>query len=155
MPYQIFRGTIQDCEDRLNGVLQLGPFPASGLPVGGLTLIFTAPSSTTVTFTGSGGSLRTFAQILADITSQLSAVNPKRRGYDYGPHISTRAGVDPKLLLVLQHDTAITLASTGTANAVFGLSTTATTSVAAIAAADAIHFGPDATVGHYYLVIAP
>lgn len=155
MPYQTFRGTLQDCEDRLNGTLQMGPFSAkTGLPVGGLTLDFTSPSATTVTFTGSGGSIRTIDQIIADFTTQLAAIGAKKRGYDYGQHQQLgQQGYDPKVLIVAQADAGITLAGTGTANAVFGLGGAVSRTL--VATTDVVTFGPDATAGHYYLIIGP
>ncbi len=157
MPYTTFKGTIDECTDRLNGVLQLGPYnKKTGLPVGGRTLIFTSPSATTVTFTGSVGDVRTIDQIIADFTAQLPAVGAKFRNYDYGPNQQLgQLGIDPKVVLLLQADAGITITDAGTANAFFGLSTSASTTRTIVAAADVVTFGPSAHADHYVLVIAP
>lgn len=129
MAYEVFIGNRQGTEDRLNNVLLLGPFPDSGLPVGGKTLEFTSPLAT-VTFGGSAGAIRTMADIMSDLAAQVTGlVVSKRRNQNAGPagynHASGR--LDPQVLLVLSHASGFTIASTGTANADFGLSTDADT----------------------------
>lgn len=129
MAYELCVGDKYRIEDRLNGGARLGPFPSSGLPIGGLTLIFAVPA-VTVTFTGAAGEMRTWAQILADLAAQAPTVTAKTRPANNGPAASGSApGVVPanQIELRLYLDTGITIDKDGTANPLLRIPTAADT----------------------------
>jgi hypothetical protein len=129
MAYEVCVGDKYRIEDRLNGGARLGPFPSSGLPIGGLTLIFAVPA-VTVTFTGALGEVRTWAQILADLVAQAPTVTSKTRPANNGPAGSGSApGVVPsnQVELRLYLDTGITIDKDGTANTLLRIPTAADT----------------------------
>jgi hypothetical protein len=129
MAYELCVGDKYRIEDRLNGGACLGPFPSSGLPIGGMTLIFAVPA-VTVTFTGAAGERRTWAQILADIATQAPTITAKTRPANNGPAASGSApGVVPsnQIELLLHLDTGITIDKDGTANPLLKISTDANT----------------------------
>lgn len=156
MSYEIFVGDKQGVEDRLNNVLVLGPFPSTGLPVGAKTLIFSTPVGT-VTFSGSAGDVLTVDQIIAEIkAAQPTLTVTKRVIHNATKQSATGAGGRPvtPVAIVIHLTSGFTISSTGTANANFGLSTTANTvRAAAVAIAKIGGFTQGLTTGHYALII--
>lgn len=161
MAYEVFVGDKQGVEDRLNGALILGPFLNSGLPVGGLTLVFNSPA-VTVTFSGSPGSVLSLEAVVAAIQAQVEVVDNtftvKRRTLtNQGNAISATPGggrPDAQMCIVMQTDAGIDIDETGTANALFGLSTTEdTTRGGAVDITKIAGIGQGAVPGHYVLVI--
>lgn len=120
MWYKVFSGLESDIRDLLNGAVNTGPLNSVGIAVGGLTLIFTVPA-VTITLSGTLGSTRTPAQIVADILGGSDVVAEAR--YAAGvPGTTTR-----DCRITLWRSGGFTLAKTGTANALLGLSTSAAT----------------------------
>jgi hypothetical protein len=153
MAYELFLGDKQSVEDRLNNVRLLGPFPADGLPIGGLTLLIDA---FTVTFSGAPGTYLTVDQIITEINAVVAGIAKKRVSIT-GPHVTSRIGDNklvPKVFITLQRNAGFTIQDNGTANSLFGLSTTADTVVPAVVSASAIvGFTQGATAGHFALII--
>lgn len=110
MPYRLITGrTAQELTRQLDGVIHTKSPLRDSNPVDGLTLIFSAPAATTITFSGS----RTPAQIVSDINAGAGLSG-----------IAFLFYADGRTYLGLRHATAVTLSHTGTANAVLGFSTT-------------------------------
>lgn len=108
--------------DLLNNALNIGPFPYTGLGIGGRTLIFSTPS-TTVTFPGSNGAIVPLADIITALVGGVSGLHVERRLLqDGGP---------PGFYLALWRDGGVVLTKDGTANAAFGLSEAGSTTVKA------------------------
>lgn len=161
MAYEVFVGDKQGVEDRLNNALVLGPFLNSGLPVGGLTLVFNSPA-VTVTFSGSLGAMLTMDQIVDEIATQVQAAAPtfvakKRTLTNQGNTISAQVGggrPDASVAVVMQLDAGFTIDMAGTANALFKLDTTAdTVRSAAVVLAKIAGITQGATPAHYIVVI--
>jgi hypothetical protein len=156
MSYEVFIGDRQGVEDRLNNVLVIGPFPSTGLPVGGKTLIFNTPVGT-VTFSGALGSTLTIDQIITEIKAALATLTVTKRVVQNATKQSaTLAGGLPvtQVAIVIHLTSGFTIDSAGTSNADFGLSTTADTiRAAAVATAKIAGFSQGSTAAHYALVI--
>lgn len=120
MTITMVRGSEQDITDYLNDTKIRGPFRTSGLAVGGKTLIFSTPVAT-VTFTGVVGATRTLAEIIAQVEGAVSGMDVSART------VNSSAGQGIRQLLAFLRDGGFTLSSTGTANALLGFSTTAST----------------------------
>lgn len=157
MPHQLKTGNIETIKDLINGAITLGPF--SELPLGGLTMIWTAPAAT-VTFPGAAGAMVS-AKGIADAINAVGALTgyAQFRSYDYGPHETSRSGdgkLIPKGLVVLQADGGFTVNFTGTANALLGLSTVVTTvSAGIVPAAKIIGFTQGPAPGQLCIIISP
>ena len=124
MTYRKWTVSPEAVIDFLNNAKILGPFPWVGLPVGAKTLIFTEPV-VTVTFSGAADAIVP----LVNIINEIQAAVPDMR-------IGTRASVNSsEQLSTIQkyvsfcRDGGLVIANTGTANALFGLSTSAATTV--------------------------
>jgi hypothetical protein len=157
MPHQLKTGTIESIRDLINGTVTLGPF--TELPLGGLTMVWTAPAAT-VTFPGAAGAMLSARQIADAINAAAGLTGYAQfRSYDYGPHQTSRIGdgkLIPRGVVALQADAGFTVNSTGTANALLGLSTTASTvSAGIIAAAKIIGFTQGPAPGQLCIIIAP
>jgi hypothetical protein len=156
MSYEVFHGDRQGVDDRLNNVLVLGPFPSTGLAVGAKTLIFNTPVGT-VTFSGSSGDVLTIDQIITQIKAALGTLTVTKRVIQNAPKQSaTPASGGPvtQVAIVIHLTSGFTISNTGTANALFGLSTSANTvRAAAVAIAKIAGFTNGSTPGHYCLVI--
>jgi len=157
MPYEVYVGTKQGIEDRMNGAFVMGPFRNSGLPIGGLTLIFATPAAT-VTFTGSAGEVRTLDQIIADIVAQAPTLAvSKRRADNAAPARSvTPAGgrPDPEYNIVVGLVSGITIDKDGTANPLLVLPVAADTVVRpGVAPTKLLGFSQGSTPAHYAIVI--
>jgi hypothetical protein len=120
--------------DRLNNALMLGPFPVSGLALGGRTLIFTTPA-VTLTLPGSSDSVVTLSSLLAALTAGVSGIHGALRKSD-NPPSNYPSGV--WFYLALWRDAGLVLTKDGTANSLFGLSTGASTTVKAPLSKDAV-----------------
>lgn len=162
MPYTTISGTLQGVQDQLNGALVLGPFPASGLPVGTLTIIFTQPGAETVTFTGAANEVRTVDQIVTEINADLTANPATIRGVDSSNYPSSSVYVEGRgmvkekyLYIVLQDDTSGITITGGTARALLKMATPATIALTPVPAAEVVAFGPDSTASHYVALVAP
>ena len=157
MPHQLKTGNLETIKDLINGALSMGPF--TELPIGGLTLIFTAPAAT-VTFSGAVGSILSAKQIAAEINAVVALAGYAQfRSYDYGPHETSRVGdgkVIPRGLIAIQADAGFTINFTGTANALLNLSTVATTvSAGLVPAVKIIGFTQGPSVGQLCIIISP
>jgi hypothetical protein len=155
--YELFTGDRVATEDRLNGAVILGPFPSDGLPIGGLTLIFTAPAET-VTFSGAAGSLLTLAAIVSEINAGSTVEAALRKVENQGPAYSTTPGggrpVVQMQIVLRPPSAALGIDKDGTSNPVLKLSTAADmTAKAPVAAEDIIGFSQSAGVGSYALII--
>lgn len=145
MPYSVVIGDRQRVEDVLNGAIHV-PTQFATLPLGGLTLIFNTPSGT-VTFSGAASEMRTTAEVVAEINAVHTGLASLRQTVG----ASNRSTGE----VVLQADAGVVIDSAGTANALFGLSTSGdTTSAGAVDAADvtAVAFGNS---GQYIVILAP
>jgi len=142
MAYDVLAGDAKTLADRLNGTKLLGPFPAQGLPLGALTLIFSDPAAT-VTFDGSSGALVTAVAAAADIQASFSsAVLELRRD-------------NAQLYIAIWYGDGYTIDKDGTANALLGLSTTEdTVSEGAVDVTRIRGFSQAATGGHYSLILS-
>lgn len=154
--YQLFT-TADHVEllDKLQGSLRLeADFPPAGLPLGGLTLVFTAPTAVTVTFPGAAGALVTataaLAAILAAVTGLNGTLRTEQGGRDQSVTPSGRSQ-----FIVLKHDTAIAIANTGTANSLFKLSTSVATTSAPVPQTKIVATGVENLTHRWYLIIAP
>lgn len=144
MGYRVITGrTTNELVRQLDGqIISKFPLNATANAVGGLTLIFTQPAATTITFSGS----RTAAQIVTDINAGAGLSG-----------IASLVQIDGSTYLGLKHATLVTLSHTGTANAVFGFSTTsgdATLSGAPVAQAKIAGFNQNVS-GAWCVLIAP
>jgi hypothetical protein len=142
MAYDVLVGDAKTLADRLNGANVLGPFPAQGLPLGTLTLIFSDPVAT-VTFDGSAGALVTAVGAVADIEASFpSAVMELRRSNDH-------------LYIALWYGDGYTIDKDGTANVLLGLSSTEDTiSDGAVDSTRIRGFSQGATSGYYSLILS-
>lgn len=141
--------------DKLQGSIYLEKtFPKEGLPLGGLTLIFTAPTSVTVTFPGAAGAYVTAAAALAAILAAVTGLRGILRSEDAGRNQDVTPGGVAQAI-VLQHDTGISISSTGTANALLALSTTAATTKAPVVQNKIVATGVENLTHRWYLIIAP
>lgn len=156
MAYEVFVGDRQGIEDRLNGTLVLGPYPNTGLPLGGLTLIFATPAAT-VTFSGSPGANKTVDEIMAEIElAAATIVTTKRTAHNSLQYSASPNGGGPvvQMLIALRLDAGITIDKDGTANPLLKISTVAdTVGRPAADPADIISFGQGLTQGHYAVII--
>jgi hypothetical protein len=157
MPHQLKTGTIDTIRDLINGAVLIGPY--GQLPLGGLTMIWTAPAAT-VTFPGAAGAMVSARQIADAINGTVGLAGYAQfRSYEYGPHETNRDGggkVVPKGTVALQADGGFTINFTGTANALLGLSTVATTvSAGIVPAAKIIGFTQGPAPGQLCIIISP
>lgn len=161
MPYEVAIGDHVTIQDRLNNALRLGPFlKKTGLPVGAKTLIINA---TTITFAGSAGDFLTLDAIKAAINAALS--KPQFANERNVPNAAPAAvatgrdggvSVDTFQLLIFQDDAGFTIHMAGTANPLFGLSSTADTVAAAkVDQTKIAGFTLGIYSGHFALIIAP
>jgi hypothetical protein len=154
MPYIVIKGPAQHVVDTLNGAIEFGVVPQKGLPVDGLTLIFTTPAQT-VTFTAADpGGLVTPDEILDQLQTALTGVTVTYRS------VSTAGGrgVSPGGVgrtLVLQLDTGLELADNGTANDAFGVPADGLTGSAMVAPERLLAFGPENLTAQYYALVGP
>ncbi len=119
---KMFRSKI-DLMNHLNGVLVGSNNLFSGALVDGLTFIVDIGGGDVVTtFAPAKNRPWTLAEIVAAIDAGISGV-PYAWNNDIGPV----SGTPPDRRLALTRDGAITVKSTGTANALLGFSTTANT----------------------------
>lgn len=151
MPYSIIYGTPEIIAERLNGYLRFGTLPKEGLPVGGMTLIFTTPAAATVTFPGAAGAMVTPAQIAAAIQTAVAGTTVKMKSAEAGGGLS---GV-VNLQVLIESATGVALTAAGTANQKFGLSTTAATSSLPITSTKVLGFGPENLTSRFFALIAP
>jgi len=149
MPTRVYSAVPRGIEDILNATTVLGPYPAVGLPVGGLTLVFTTPSQT-VTFSGGSGDVLGLADIVDEINTAV------------GDDIATlrqqanRGTTDPYTdrYIALRLDSGFELAETGTANSVFGFSVAdPTVNPGAVDRSRIVGFTQGATLGYYTLIL--
>lgn len=136
--YTRINGTLDELMDALNGALRF-PVPKGGLPLGGLTLDI---NTEVVTFPGGAGALVTPKAIVdtlnaADITGLVVQLRNHNNGY----------------AIVIAHD-ALVVAETGTANALFGLSTDDPTTSAPVAANRIQLFTNTSNSVNYILVLS-
>ena len=150
MPYEVIFGTPETIAERLNGYLRFATVPKDGLPVGGLTLIFTAPAAATVTFPGASGALVTATQMAAAIQAAVAGTVVKTKTAEPGGGYS---GVAAQNLLIEASSIGITAA--GTANSKLGLSTTHATSLSPVASSKVLGFGPENLTSRFFALIAP
>lgn len=134
MTWRRFIAGPDNMMDRLNNALSLGPFPVSGLALGGRTLIFTTPS-VTVTFPGAADAVVPMSGILAALQSGVTGLQGAMRRAS-NPPSNYPSGV--WYYLSLWRDGGVVLTKDGTANSLFGLSTGAGTTVKAPLAKDAV-----------------
>lgn len=137
MTHRIYTGNIEEIEDRLNGSGVFGPFPSTGLPVGGLTLDFTTPA-TPVTFSGAAGAVLPMRQIVAEINAVIAGIASMRkaRGTDYS---ASPDGGAPIVMvhLIIERAAGFVISGSGSADA---LISGAFTSTGAVTAAQLIGF---------------
>lgn len=129
MPYAV--RTVNESprlQDVLNQAVQLGPFPRTGLAVGGKTLIFNTPSAT-VTFSGSLNAVKTLSEIAEELRDGVSGLAVEIRPAT--ERLPDAAHTFYSYLAFWRDDgsgTAGTVVdAAGTANADFGLNTGADT----------------------------
>jgi hypothetical protein len=106
--------------DFLNNAKLLGPFPWSGLPVGGKTLILTEPAAT-VTFPGAADSNVTLGAIIEALKTTIPDIHVDVRA-------SQNSSEQPTTILKylsLYRDGGLAITKDGTANGLLGLSTSA------------------------------
>lgn len=150
--YHVNRLSLYDLQKFLNGTLESEPFPnREGLPLGGLTLILSAPSAATVTFTGAAGAYLTADQIVAEINSTFTGLAKKVTAGNGMPPKMYQDGraADPMVRIELTDDGGVTIDPLSTALPVLvfpDLSGTLTD------AADIIAFSPDAMPGYHWLI---
>ena len=156
MPYTIHSATAKGLEDILNGVVLLGPFPSTGLPLGALTVVFNTPVQT-VTFSGAAGARLTLADIVDEINTAVGEdVASYRTGVGQAGASPTGAGIASNLVIAIQRDAGFVIDTAGTANALLRIdSAVDTTSAGVVAAADILGFTAGATPGHYTVILAP
>lgn len=143
MAYSIITGDKAELEHRLNGTVQIGPFPKIGLNVGALTLVFTTPVAT-VTFSGSAGDLISLDQIVTEINAQVADL-AKLGTIKPGAHITNKPGdgsVSLFFFLELTRAAGFTIDNTGTANALFGIAS-GITGPAEVASSDILGYAQD------------
>lgn len=142
MSYSVIAGDSKNIADRLNDAKLLGPFPAQGLPLGTLTLIFSDPAAT-ATFDGSAGDYVTVLGAVAEIAASFpSAVMELRRNNDM-------------VYIAIWYGDGFTIDKDGTANTLLGLSTTAdTVSEGAVDVTRIRGFSQGSTNGHYSLILS-
>jgi hypothetical protein len=121
MSYRIKRVPPEHLQDALNGALMIGGVPIEGVPVGGRTVIFSAPAMT-VTFPGSLGDMVRPGAIVTALRAAVS-VDMRCNGLFY---------------FVLWHDEGFTIGSGGTANSHLKLSTVGNTVSAGPVTADGL-----------------
>jgi hypothetical protein len=156
MPHQLKTGTPETIQDLINGALALSPF--GELPLGGLTLVFSNPAATTVTFPGAAGAMVTVKEAVAAIngTGGLSGVASLRTHPNSSSERRQNGQPIAPASIVLTRDAGFTIAMTGTANALLKLSTTADTVSAGLVAAakiTALSAGP--VPGQLAIIISP
>ncbi len=100
--------------DGLNRAVQVGPYPADGLPLGGKTLLLGAH---TVTFPGDANANVTFAQFMEEI-----AKTPGLKAY--ARRVANPPGPGRYMSVALAHDDGVLIKKDGTGNQLLGLSTT-------------------------------
>jgi hypothetical protein len=148
--YQIFSGTKQGIEDFLNGNL-VASMRRGGLPVGGLTLEFTTPVAT-VTFPGAAGTMLSAEAIRDAINAVITDVALLRN--TIVPHMPAdyTGRPNPGVELVLRRvggwalDGAL---STALPHFRFPLA------ASPISQADIVAFQPDASKGHFHVLVNP
>jgi hypothetical protein len=134
--------------DLLNNAKMIGPFPWSGLAVGGKTLIFTEPVAT-VTFAGAADAVLTLSAIITAIKVAVAGIHVDSRAYAGGA--SGPDGVQK--YLSLYKDGGLALAANGTANALFGLSVSDPTTVKPPVPGNNIKGITRVTPGEYEVVV--
>lgn len=120
MAFELFRGTATEISDRLNGAVLLGPYSPLGLGLGGLTLNFSSPA-VTVTFPGGPGQVLTPAQFMAAIQDEIPDVHFSMRSEN--ANTPAQPLTHRVIRLALWRDAGFSIANTGTANAVLGITT--------------------------------
>lgn len=145
MSFAVLQGTAETLADRLNGAVLLGPVPAAGLPLGGLTFIAAVPTSpVTLTFSGSVGDLLRVPQLVAEIVGTHTALRAETRRDPFGVSY-----------IAVSSDNGFTVDKAGTANTLLGLSASVDTVSSGTVDRTRIRgFSRGATEGHYSLVIA-
>lgn len=142
--FELVKGVEATLQDRLNGAVLIGPFPA---PIGGLTFVLSSPASGTATFDGTVGapvSASAFMVTLADTFAGIML--------DLRPVV---AGVGTRHYVALWSPTGITVDAGGSANTHVGLSGVAdTVSAGPIDPAKIIGFSLGATNGYYVLMLS-
>ena len=151
MPYTVISDTRQGLDDRLRGATSLGPFTAAGLPLGTLTLEFTTPLAT-VTFSGALNDVRTLAEIVDEINTALGSTVVIARPRPTLPSLTGTQRFD----LIVFRDAGFTIAETGTANVLFGLSDAVpTVNTGSMDPTRVVGLATGSTPGHYAVIIAP
>lgn len=155
MSYEFFTGDRERVEDRLNAARAIGPYPTEGLPIGALTLIIDV---TTITFGGSAGDYRTFAQMVADIkAAAVPGLVVTSRAANNGAQYSSSPSNGPpsqQRAIVLGNPAGFTIDKDGTANPLLRLPTAADTIIpAAPAPADVLHMSQGSTPAMYFVLI--
>lgn len=143
--YTQHQATAENLLDLLNRPLKV-KFPAAGLPLGGLTLIVDEDPDpdTTITFPGSAGALVTAIDAAATIAAaDATGLHVKSRGY----------GTNGDRQLLITAETSLTFLQTGTANALFGLATDASTTIAPVASEDIVLFTNTSNSSDYILIL--
>lgn len=102
-------------DDTLNQAKLLGPFPRSGLPVGGKTLIF---GGQPITFPGEDGATVRLNEIAATLRAGVPGSRVNIRPSGFASSIENL-----QAYLSIAGDSGFTIGAGGTANEAFGLST--------------------------------
>lgn len=162
MPYQIITGPMQHVEDVLNGTYVLPAMPATGLPVGALTLIFAQPAAQTVTFSGLAGAYRTPEEIRNEINTALSVTAASLRPADPSNQVLVPTYIEGKgnvfigkKVVVLQDDTSGVQITGGTARALMGIPTSGTVTFVPIVSTKIVSLVPNQANGTYTALISP
>lgn len=134
--------------DLLNNAIVIGPFPRSGLAVGAKTLIFSDPA-VTVTFPGSNGDVITLPNIISAIQQQVTGAHVEPRSYIGS---TPKAGEIQQYLAVFR-DGGMTLGQSGTANQLFGFSTSGNTVIKAPIPQGNIKGVARSSVGEYEIFV--
>jgi hypothetical protein len=132
--------------DLLNNALNIGPFPYTGLGIGGRTLIFSTPS-TTVTFPGANGAMVSLADIITALLGGVSGLHVERRQLQDGSG-------SPGFYLALWRDGGVVLTKDGTANAAFGFSAAGNTTVKSPLASGAVKSVARTAQDKYEVIVA-
>jgi len=149
MAYEIFVSDVVGTGDRLNGVILTAKIDNMLNPVNGLTLKIDAA---TITF----GSDMSADQIVAAINSGYGSNIVQKRGVQNAPAVTS--GPDGKMhvqvVLAFQKDAGFTVQSDGTANPVFGFSTTTdTVSAGAVPSGKVLGFTQGTSAGNLATII--
>lgn len=119
MWYELLTGTEPELRDAINSAVTLAPLSSAGVPVGGLTLIFSNPALT-ITFSGAAASLLTPKQVMDQLVAGLSGSSAAlRRGVPL-------QGTYQDYVLSFWNEAGFTLSASGTANAALGITGTPT-----------------------------